>query len=380
MTNLTLKAARIQLAGLIFSVVLALVIAIGITTGAFILSFTVLKDLAVQGMVPVQWAWIFPAIIDGAIVGATVAVILLNKINGSEGGKRFFMWLLISVICISVVGNGFHAYRAAQEALRLVAAGVDVGTTPLAPAAAAAIAVTAPLLVLALTHGVGILIKAIGDAYRDYRRLVGGLEHFTEAEDAGSVAPVVELAAAAGVPVGVAAAVDVEVGAELGGAPMDQPHPPVEPQDASNAFNHALATPAADEAAQEAASAQEDAATPDVEAVDQEFAVDAAEASDSESTAPADAPEQTVEALLAFIAASDLSAEVKKVAQLRVLDPYLSYETLASLTNAASARVAMRRYRRAEQLAMSAGFTVPPLGDLSNGTAADNASEELASA
>lgn len=48
MGDFSLRAARIQLGALIA----ALLIAIGITTGAFVLSFAVQRDLARQGTIP----------------------------------------------------------------------------------------------------------------------------------------------------------------------------------------------------------------------------------------------------------------------------------------------------------------------------------------
>ncbi|WP_206663641.1 DUF2637 domain-containing protein [Prescottella subtropica] len=172
MTDLNLRAARVQLYGLIAALVFAILVAIGLTGGAFTLSFSVLRDLATQALMPAQWAWILPAVVDGAILGATIAVVVLSKINGSDEGKKFFVRLLVAVVCISVIGNAYHAYKAAEEAARKVAAGIDIGFVPLTPAAAALIAVIPPLLVLAFSHGIGILIKAIGTAYTEYNTLV----------------------------------------------------------------------------------------------------------------------------------------------------------------------------------------------------------------
>ncbi|MFC9356434.1 DUF2637 domain-containing protein [Rhodococcus sp. NPDC057014] len=172
MNDLSIRAARIQLRALIAALIVAIVIAVGITTGAFVLSFAVQRDLALQGTIPHHLTWIFPAIVDGAILGATIAIVALSKINGSATGKRFFLWLAVVVVFISVFGNAYHAYRAAEAAARRVAAGIDLGYTPLTPTGASLIAVIPPLLVLAFTHGVGILIKAIGTAHTEYTAVV----------------------------------------------------------------------------------------------------------------------------------------------------------------------------------------------------------------
>ncbi len=131
MTDFNLRAARLQLYGLLAAVLLAALLAAGITTGAFILSFSVLKDLAVQGMLPpAEHAWIFPAIVDGGILGATIAVIVLSKISGSAKGRNFFLCLLIAVVFVSVAGNAYHAYRAAQDAAQTIAGGAILGVQP----------------------------------------------------------------------------------------------------------------------------------------------------------------------------------------------------------------------------------------------------------
>lgn len=163
MTQLNESATRIQLRGLIAAVILAIILAIGITAGAFILSFSVLTDLARQAGIPTDLAWLFPLIVDGAILGATIGAVTLNKISGTSQGKAFFLWLLVAVVLISVAGNAYHAWSAAETA-----------ATALAPLPAALIAVIPPALILAWTHGIGILIKAIGNAYREDANAVTG--------------------------------------------------------------------------------------------------------------------------------------------------------------------------------------------------------------
>ncbi|MEU2229085.1 DUF2637 domain-containing protein [Streptomyces sp. NPDC018347] len=70
MNDFSLRAARIQLGALLAALALAIVIALGITTGAFVLSFAVQRDLARQALIPEHLTWIFPAIVDSAILGA----------------------------------------------------------------------------------------------------------------------------------------------------------------------------------------------------------------------------------------------------------------------------------------------------------------------
>ncbi len=151
MIDLDIRAARIQLHALIAALIVAIAIAIGITTGAFVLSFAVQRDLALQAGIPQYLTWIFPAIVDGAILGATIAVVALSKIggsateNGSSSARR---------------SRGLHQRlrqrlprtRSGQAAATTIAAGIDLGYAPLSPTGASLIAIIPPLLVLAFTR------------------------------------------------------------------------------------------------------------------------------------------------------------------------------------------------------------------------------------
>ncbi|MFB9781304.1 hypothetical protein [Rhodococcus baikonurensis] len=79
--------------------------------------------------------------------------------------KYFYVAVAVAVVAISILGNAYHAFHSATVAQQAVAAGQSIGYTPLDPAVAAMIAVIPPVLVLAFTHGLGILIKATGIAY-----------------------------------------------------------------------------------------------------------------------------------------------------------------------------------------------------------------------
>ncbi|WP_240952874.1 DUF2637 domain-containing protein [uncultured Rhodococcus sp.] len=172
MTDFSLRAARIQLGALLAALALAIVIALGITTGAFVLSFAVQRDLARQALIPENLTWIFPAIVDSAILGSTIAIVIISKLKMNRRDRGFYIALAVSVVVISILGNAFHAYNAAVDAREFTASGGDLGFIPLAPAIAAALAIIPPALVLAFTHGITVLVKAVGIAYAAYRELV----------------------------------------------------------------------------------------------------------------------------------------------------------------------------------------------------------------
>jgi hypothetical protein len=106
-----------------------------IAVGAFWLSFTALADLAVRAGIAVGQAWVWPLIVDGIIVVATISVVAL-----APHGRRatWYPWtLLILGAVVSVAGNATHATIANSDVGQLLAAGI---------------AAVPPLVLLAVTH------------------------------------------------------------------------------------------------------------------------------------------------------------------------------------------------------------------------------------
>jgi hypothetical protein len=109
---------------------------VGIGLDAFWLSFTALTNLAGLAGFPVGEAWMWPLIVDGMIVVATISVVAL-----SPHGRRAisYPWaLLIAGTTVSVAANIAHAW---------VSTDVSV-SKPLA----ACVSVVPPIVLLASTH------------------------------------------------------------------------------------------------------------------------------------------------------------------------------------------------------------------------------------
>lgn len=123
----------------------AVVITVGIGIASFVLSFTALTDLAVRAGIPRNLAWLWPLIVDGTILQATMAVVALAGFEGQERNRRYFWVVLSASALVSVVANGWHAVLPAAA--------------PLSPWLAVAIAVVAPVSLLASTHGVSLLVR-----------------------------------------------------------------------------------------------------------------------------------------------------------------------------------------------------------------------------
>lgn len=119
-----------------FVIVLAVTGTILLALGAFWLSFTTLRDLAVLSGIAAQQAWIWPLIVDGVILEATISVVALR--NSAKAARRFAWLLLAAGAGVSVAANITHAVVAAD--------------TRVPALIAALVASVPPLVLLAMTH------------------------------------------------------------------------------------------------------------------------------------------------------------------------------------------------------------------------------------
>ena len=403
MNDFSLRAARIQLGALLAALALAIVIALGITTGAFVLSFAVQRDLARQALIPENLTWIFPAIVDSAILGSTIAIVIISKLKMNRRDRGFYIALAVSVVVISILGNAFHAYNAAVDARDFTESGGDLGFIPLAPAIAAALAIIPPALVLAFTHGITVLVKAVGIAYAAYRELVDSHAQNPQPDAPAESAAPTESAAPA---------VDVATETEPSDAKTQV--------DAHRSFHAVLVSPASRNAVtgtgalvtlalltvqgpiQAACAGTATAAAwwllrrlarptstvaqtsndekagldfasdfETIASLDEKPSADFAPAfepvssSDATPTGTTPTPTQNLRALKKFIANSELPETVKETARLKLEHQNLTWEAIAALCDPPVAlSTAWRRYRQFDNAARAAGFDSPPLPDL----------------
>jgi ribosome-binding protein aMBF1 (putative translation factor) len=124
-----------------WAVVTAAVGTMLIGAGAFWLSFVALADLAERSGIARGQSWIWPLLVDGLIVVATVAVVALD-------GRRtaWYPWtLLIGGAGVSVTANAAHAILAADLTVPALLAAV--------------VAAIPPLVLLAATHLTVVLTR-----------------------------------------------------------------------------------------------------------------------------------------------------------------------------------------------------------------------------
>jgi hypothetical protein len=117
-----------------------------IAAGAFILSFAALTDLAVSAGINPALGWIWPIIIDGLIVAATVAIVALA---GHDRKTLAYPWALLFLGAIVSTGaNAIHAVLAVEG---------SHGNVPVA--VSAVVAAMPPVVLLAITHLTVILVQ-----------------------------------------------------------------------------------------------------------------------------------------------------------------------------------------------------------------------------
>lgn len=110
-----------------------------IAVGAFILSFAALTDLAERSGIEAHLAWIWPIIVDGMIVAATVAIVALN---GHSRRAMVYPWtLLFFGAIVSTAANSVHAILT-----------VDAIQSGIPPIVSALVAAMPPVVLLAITH------------------------------------------------------------------------------------------------------------------------------------------------------------------------------------------------------------------------------------
>lgn len=132
---------RSSVDGVRLAMITAVMGTVFIAAGAFWLSFTSLSDLARRsGLDPAQ-AWVWPLIVDGIIVVATVAAVALARSR-----VAWYPWaLLVAGAAISVTANAIHAVVAEATEVPLVLA--------------ASVSAVPPLVLLSITHLTSVLMR-----------------------------------------------------------------------------------------------------------------------------------------------------------------------------------------------------------------------------
>ena len=89
--------------------IVAVLITTGVGAASFRLSFAALKDLAIRARIPADLGWLWPCIVDGTILIATMGAIVMQY----RSRPKYERWYFWSVLCVSVVvsigSNAIHS-------------------------------------------------------------------------------------------------------------------------------------------------------------------------------------------------------------------------------------------------------------------------------
>ena len=91
---------------------MAVCLTVGIAAVSFVLSFTSLRDLAALSAWPGWPSWLWPLIIDGTIILATLGIVALAPYRDQLRNRAFLWVVLTTAALVSVGGNGLHAWLA----------------------------------------------------------------------------------------------------------------------------------------------------------------------------------------------------------------------------------------------------------------------------
>lgn len=107
--------------------IVAMAIVLVVVTSSFALSFTVLRDMAMLSGIPEDVAWLWPVIVDGTIVAATL---VLYTASATGRSRRLPLATLVTFALASVVGNVAHIVIVTPSSVVPVAIAVFVAVIP----------------------------------------------------------------------------------------------------------------------------------------------------------------------------------------------------------------------------------------------------------
>lgn len=129
----------------------AVIIDVVICAAACVLSFSALREVAARTAWPGHLAWLFPVIVDGTQVLASMALVAFSAYPEQRSARRYFWALLTLGVTASVSGNAIHALMPNP----------DLPAQPFGPWIAVAIGCVPSLAVVGTTHALSILWRFV---------------------------------------------------------------------------------------------------------------------------------------------------------------------------------------------------------------------------
>lgn len=99
-----------QIRTIAFGVLAGVVASVGtlaVTVAGFALSYDAIRAVGIASRIRVEWAWLLPVSVDGAMAVATIAAVVLRHMTGKTA---MYPWAVVIVgAAISIACNGLHA-------------------------------------------------------------------------------------------------------------------------------------------------------------------------------------------------------------------------------------------------------------------------------
>lgn len=120
-----------------------------IVIASCVVSFVSLSDLAAKTAFPgsigfFALAWLWPIIVDGLVILATVGIVALSPYPDQRANRNYYWAVLVVFALISVLGNGWHAWLVTESLPTWMQCG------------AVAVASSVPAALLVATHSMAI--------------------------------------------------------------------------------------------------------------------------------------------------------------------------------------------------------------------------------
>lgn len=109
-----------QIRTIAFGILAGVVASVGtlaVTVAGFALSYDAIRAVGIASRIRVEWAWLLPVSVDGAMAVATIAAVVLRHMTGKTA---MYPWAVVIVgAAISIACNGLHAIPEVGVSLHL---------------------------------------------------------------------------------------------------------------------------------------------------------------------------------------------------------------------------------------------------------------------
>jgi hypothetical protein len=151
--------------------VVSTLLVMALAVAAFTLSYSALRDLAAGNGIPVRLAWVWPLVVDGFLLVASLSVLR----NSLSGERALYQWSLVGLFTVASVA--FNVVHAGRDPLAIA-----VGATPPVALALALELVMSQVKSDVKRQGVRETLASLTQSVSDKRQKLTELERSIEAK------------------------------------------------------------------------------------------------------------------------------------------------------------------------------------------------------